>query len=158
MSKIILCVGTSSSGKSTYAAKYIKENPNTIELNRDNVRFNYIAPHAKGWDDYHSNEFNEELVTDIVHKQFLKAAKEGKDVIISDTNLSPYTRARWLQVAGNYGYTLEYIVFTTSFKDIFYNNSHRMFHLPDHVLNNQYKKFTRFLKEVPTPGVGYSFV
>lgn len=158
MSKVIMTIGVSDCGKSTYAQKYIEENPNTIELNRDNVRFNYIAPHAKNWSEYNSNDFNEDLVTDIIHKQFIKAVQEGKDVIISDTNLSPYTRARWIQVANNYECKLEYIVFNSSFEDIFYHNSSRMFNLPDHVLTNQYKKFTRFLEEIPTPGVGYSFI
>lgn len=156
MSKIIMTLGVSNSGKSTYAANYIKDNPNTIELNRDDVRFNYISPNAKSWSEYHHTDFNEELITDIVHKKFIKAIREGKDVIISDTNLSPYTRARWIQIANDYKCKLQYVIFNSKFEEIFYKNN--VFDLPDHVLTNQYKKFTHFLEEVPTPGIDYLFI
>jgi predicted kinase len=38
MKKAILTVGISASGKSTWAAEHIYNNPNTVEINRDNIR------------------------------------------------------------------------------------------------------------------------
>ena len=36
--KIILCRGIQGSGKSTWAKRYCEEHPNTIRLNRDDIR------------------------------------------------------------------------------------------------------------------------
>lgn len=38
MNKLIVCVGISGSGKSTWSTDYIKNNPNTLRVNRDDIR------------------------------------------------------------------------------------------------------------------------
>ena len=38
MAKIILCRGIQGSGKTTWAKQYCKEHPNTIRVNRDDIR------------------------------------------------------------------------------------------------------------------------
>lgn len=159
MSKIILTLGVSNAGKSTYAHKYIQENPNTIELNRDQVRFTCVAPHASSYDDYPFTDYSEEYVSEIIHNQLLLALKQGKDVIVSDTNLSPYTRAKWIQIANDFNCDMEYVIFHSHFEQLFYkSDSTTLFQLPDHVVNNQYKKFTHFLDEHLNPQINYSFI
>lgn len=158
MPKIILTVGVSNSKKSTYAKEYIKDNPNTVELNRDDVRFNILNP-CGDWSTYPLTDYNEEHVSEIILNQFHIASKQNKDVIISDTNLSPYTRTKWMHIASDYGYSLEYVIFNTAFNEIFYNGtSNYLYQLPDHVLKNQYKKFTYFLEEPINPNIKYSMV
>ena len=38
MPKVILCRGIQGSGKTTWAKQYCKEHPNTIRVNRDDIR------------------------------------------------------------------------------------------------------------------------
>lgn len=38
MPKLILCRGIQGSGKTTWAKQYCKEHPNTIRVNRDDIR------------------------------------------------------------------------------------------------------------------------
>ena len=41
--KIIFLVGMSGAGKSTYATKYINDNPDTIRVNRDDLRKTFVG-------------------------------------------------------------------------------------------------------------------
>lgn len=43
MSKIILCRGIQGSGKTTWAKQYCKEHPNSIRVNRDDIRAIEVA-------------------------------------------------------------------------------------------------------------------
>lgn len=158
MSKISLIVAISNAGKSTYAKQYCNEFPNTIELNRDIVRFNYISPEANGWKEYNFTHLNETLVSDFIYQQALKAVRENKDIIVSDTNLSPITRQHWLAFADIHGIDeFEYIIFNSHFENIFYNSHSDVLHsLPYHVITSQYKKFCNFLEEPFNPIIKYT--
>lgn len=158
MSKIILTVGVSNAGKSTWASNYCNNNPNTIELNRDNIRFSCISPYATNWSEYKFNAFNEMKVTSIIQDQALSAIIQGKSIIISDTNLSPFSRDTWLNLAKKYNLDIEYVVFNTPFEELFYRNSSNLMAVPDHVITNQYKKFTLFLEEPLLPQVKYTVI
>lgn len=84
MLKVILCLGIQASGKTTYAKQYCKDNPNTIRLNRDNIR----EMLSQKWS---SNL--EEMVKNIEHRALLSALCLGFNVIIDDvSNLSVKTR------------------------------------------------------------------
>lgn len=155
MNKIYISVGCSNAGKSTYAKAMCAEDDNLIELNRDSVRFNYINPMAQTWDQYDYNMENEERVSEIIYQKFLNAVKLGNDVIISDTNLSYNTRNKWLAIASEFGYKVEFLVFNTAFETLFYRNSTRLENLSDYVIRTQYKRFTEFLESAPIPGVDY---
>lgn len=154
MSKLILTVGVSSSGKTTWAEDYCNRNPNTVNLNRDHVRFTVLDPNGN-WDTYHGTEFDELRVNAIIDYDFEKAVREGKDIVISDTNLSMYTRDKWVNAAKLFNLDLEYYVFNTTFEELFYRNSKRLMKVKDHVITGQYKRFTQFLEELPTPGATY---
>ncbi len=158
MSKMIICVGISNCGKSAWTEQFIKENPNTIELNRDYVRFNIINPKANDWADYSISENKENRVSCILMEKYKEAIEQGKDVIVSDTNLSYFGRIKWLNIANQNGQKVEFVIFHKKFIETFYGNSSNFMYLPDFVITNQYKRFTQFLDEIPVPGVKYTFI
>lgn len=147
MSKLILIISISNSGKSTYAQQYVKDNPNTVELCRDHFRYSnpeYIM--------------GEREVSMKMFNKFVDLVKKGKDIIVSDTNLGESTRYRWNQIAKEYKVKVEYVVFNTHFQKTFYENSQNLFLLPDHVIGHQYRKFTRFLEENQKPDIKYTII
>lgn len=157
MSKLILCVGISNSGKSTWAEQYLASNPNAVELNRDHIRFRNFPPGSK-WDDYEYTEHSETQVSFEILKLYYKALKENKDIIVSDTNLSPFIRNTWLNRALENKQSVEFVVFNSYFIDLFYANSTNLMYVPNHVIESQYKNFTRFLEERPIPGIKYTMI
>lgn len=43
MKKLIILVGISGSGKSTWATEYIQKNPDTLRINRDDIRKSLVG-------------------------------------------------------------------------------------------------------------------
>lgn len=48
----ILTVGISSSGKTTWAEKFVFENPSWVNINRDDVRFTLFTNGVRDWGKY----------------------------------------------------------------------------------------------------------
>ena len=91
-------------------------------------------------------------------EKYKEAIEQGKDVIVSDTNLSYFGRIKWLNIANQNGQKVEFVIFHKKFIETFYGNSSNFMYLPDFVITNQYKRFTQFLDEIPVPGVKYTFI
>lgn len=78
--KIILLQGLSGSGKTTWAKQYIKDNPNTKIVCKDDLRAMLDnSKYTKG---------NENFVLRIRDVIILAAVEEGKNIIVADTNLA----------------------------------------------------------------------
>lgn len=147
MPKLILTIGISGSGKTEWADEYIRHNPNTVDIGRDIFRFDQTDMYRPG-------------ETEVTFRQlmaFVNAVRDGSDVIVTDTNLSPMTRYKWYLRALQYDLKLEYIIFSTHFTHLF-EDSHAIMELPDHVIHKQYPKFKEFLNEAPKTTATYIFV
>lgn len=149
--KLILTVGISNSSKSTWAEAYCKEHPDTVNLSRDHYRYGLL-----GNSDL-PKEMLEKEVTWHIFNDFNRAILAGKNVIISDGNLSIRTRSYWQRVIGMHGIDLEYVIFQSAFNDIFFNNS-EIHLLPLHVLTNQYDNYMAFINSPPNPSINYKFI
>ena len=80
--KVLILKGLPGSGKSTLAMELKKQNPNYVVVERDLIReklYGATKEMFKG---------DENLVTYIQYKQVLEFLSEGRDIIISDTNLN----------------------------------------------------------------------
>lgn len=77
--KLRLTRGLPGSGKSTWARKFVKANPGTVRLNRDDFRLMLFGlPVLSGE--------QEDIVTVAQHGAVTSALKAGHDVIVDDTN------------------------------------------------------------------------
>lgn len=90
--KAIITVGISGSGKTTWAEEKCRKDKNWVNINRDNIRFMLTGAGANGWNGYKFNKSIEAMVTSIQDDVLSAARAEGKNVIISDTNLNPHYR------------------------------------------------------------------
>lgn len=98
---ILLTVGLPGSGKSTWAKKYVKNHLSYIECNRDEVRLKLFQRTIK------LGSRKESLVSLHQDTDILQGIKNGKNVIISDTNLDPKIQQTWINFAQKYGLKLK---------------------------------------------------
>jgi predicted kinase len=95
MKKMLILRGLPASGKSTYAKNILAENPHAWKrLNKDELR-------AMLDNSVHSYP-NEKFVERVRNMMLVEALKEGKHVVIDDTNLSEVPIARIRQIVDNY--------------------------------------------------------
>ena len=103
--KIIFLKGLPASGKSTWAKKYVLENPNTIRVNKDDIR---IQLH----NGIYSKE-NEVIVIEYQMSLAATALAEGKDVIVDNTHLFGTHEKDYRQLANDMDVEFEVKFFDT---------------------------------------------
>lgn len=79
---IHILIGISGSGKTTWSRNLIKKDPNTVRVNRDDIRMQITASKDRLLDSK-----LEKLVTKIQHEQIKTMLDSGYNVIIDNTNL-----------------------------------------------------------------------
>lgn len=144
--KVIVTVGISNSGKSTWAREFIKENPHFVDINRDDLR---IALHCGGdrakYAHYRFSDYNESVVTSVAEKYAETAVERGKGVIISDTNLGGKYRAAWKRFATWHSLPYEEKVFDTPLHICKKRNQKRDITIPESALIRQWKGLRKYL-------------
>lgn len=105
MPKLLLTVGISGSGKSTYAAELVKQN--WIEINRDWWRFKLFTDGVHNWSLYKFTKERENTVTEQCYITFHMAVKLGLNVVVSNTNLNQKDHTYWKTKAEEAGYEFE---------------------------------------------------
>lgn len=103
--RAILAVGTSCSGKTTFANELVSKG-GWRDINRDWIRFNIVKPGAD-WSTYKFSNANEKEVTRIQGQMIMESWSNGENIIISDTNLNPKTRKSLTTQLEDLGYTVE---------------------------------------------------
>lgn len=101
MTKLYLTIGLPASGKSSFARSKQEQNPNLVRVELDELRREYGLT---------LKETPKKLIADRDNR-VLKALKEGKDVICSDTNLSNKALRRLQSLAEQSKAEVEYIDF-----------------------------------------------
>jgi predicted kinase len=85
--KVIFTRGISASGKTTWSEQFVKENPEFVNINRDDIRWSLFTDNIPDWGKYKFSKGNEKLVSDKQIELIIDAVKNGKSIIISNTNL-----------------------------------------------------------------------
>jgi predicted kinase len=143
--KVILTIGISNSGKSTWAREFCKANPMFRDINRDDLR---IALYCEGdRSKYHTYKFSkdkESMITDMAVVSAKSAVKTGQGMVISDTNLNDTTRTFWKNFAKENGLPYEEVEFDVPLHICLGRNRKRDITLPERVLRQQYSSFRKF--------------
>jgi predicted kinase len=77
---LILLVGIPGSGKTTYAEKYIKENPCTVHLSSDKIR-------AELWGNEDTQGDNNEVFS-LMQSRAIETLNNGQSVVYDATNIT----------------------------------------------------------------------
>jgi len=105
MSNVKITVGLPGSGKTTWAMEYVKNNPGTINVNRDDIRFMLYGT-------YWGDPIDENQVTRVQHSIMTGAFKKDQDVIVSDTSLNRGNVKSLVALAEKWGASVEFKYFT----------------------------------------------
>lgn len=142
--KAIILIGVSASGKTTWAREYLQKHKNTININRDDVRFSITG--AKNWSEYKFNKVTENMVTEINKVTIIESSKLEKDIIISDTNLNDVRRKElsiWLK---SLGYAIELKYFHVTLDEAWKRDSMRQNPVGRDVIYRQWKQWLEIIK------------
>lgn len=145
MAKIILCRGIQGSGKTTWAKQYCKEHPNTIRVNRGDIRQMF----SQKW----SKEL-EQIVIDTELRAIDNALYEEMDVVVDDvSNLNKYTVDKIWDIVRKYqqmrsisDYGIIYQDFFIPLQDCIERDSKRPNPIGEEVIRKTYEKYKDILK------------
>lgn len=147
MQELIITVGISGSGKSTWAREIVESsNGYTVEVNRDNIRVQFYCDGQETLlSTYKISKLKEKVVSE--HQEFLvkDALYHGKSVIVSDTNLSQKSRDKFKLIAQEYGVKYSEEVFDVPLETCLRRNSKRIVKVPERVIETQYHRFREFI-------------
>jgi predicted kinase len=151
MPKLTITVGVSASGKTTWVESLTDEELyNTVNLNRDDIRFNMIRPGGT-WKTYNPNG-NEAVAKRFQLRLAQLAVSFWARIIVSDTNLKSIDREFWRQFAKNNGYDFEIKEFPISLEEAIERDSKRKNSVGEEVIRNQYKLWLEYLESKETKG------
>lgn len=147
--KLLLTVGISNSGKSTFAKELTSSSDNWIEVNRDTIRASHFTS-TKKIGDYKYTKAKEGQVTELVKDLAIGGLLAGLNVIVSDTNLNESTRNSFKEIVSELntaGYSFEYAekAFDVPPHVCWKRSQARGYTVPKKVINGQYKKFRQYM-------------
>lgn len=142
MCKAIITVGISSSGKTTFAKTLVDEG--WVDINRDWIRFNVVCPNTD-WSNYKFTNKREQDVTSVQEEMVMDAFAKGQNVIISDTNLNPKVRDKWVNLLADLGYEVEIKEFPISLEEAYKRDTLRANGVGRDVIYGQYKRWLEYI-------------
>ena len=118
MRKILVLMGLPASGKSSFAAKFIADNPSYRRVNKDSIRemINFSAWTRNG----------DNLVQSIRDAVIHEILTSGYNVVIDDTNLQQVHIDKFEQFAEYYNCELEFLYFDVSLEECIERDSQRI--------------------------------
>jgi len=107
--KVVITHGLPGSGKTTQALKMLEDDPqNIVRANRDDLR-TILAPEGEK---YHKGSPRKDVENNVSHVQqeiIKKSLREGKTVIVDDTNLNPRRVKPLVDLARKYNAEIEQV-------------------------------------------------
>jgi predicted kinase len=139
MKTVLILRGLPASGKSTYAKNILAENPHAWKrLNKDELRAML--------DDSVYSKTNEKFVRSVRDMMLMEALKDGKNVVVDDTNLSEKSIERITEVVQQYMkdsgnvVNIEMKDMETSLEECLERDKKREKRVRDEVIMKMYKK------------------
>jgi len=145
---LTVLIGPPASGKSTYIDNNL-DKENSVIISRDNL---VVAVGEKRGLNYNETfnfliknvEVEKTEVTDIINENIVNARKNGKNVIIDQTNMSKKVRRRWFNEFRRYN--TKAVVFLVGLNELRRRNDERSKQtgkfIPEYVLMNMIKRYS----------------
>lgn len=140
--KAIITVGIPASGKSTFASNLIEFDDSYVEVNRDWIRHNIVCPSTNN-STYKFTKARERQVTEEHNNLIMFAAEHGRNIICSDTNINPKTRARLIDLFDALGYEVEVKHFDISYEGALRRDESREHGVGHNVIYNMWLNYQR---------------
>jgi len=132
MQEVIVLCGIPSSGKSTWAKQYIKDNPGWKRINKDELR---EMLDASEWSDK-----NEKFVIQVRDALILKALADGYNVIVDDANIHQKHEIRIKQITAGKA-TVSTKVFPIDLDEAIKRDSNRDKKVGQDVIKRMYRQY-----------------
>lgn len=134
--ELILTRGVPASGKSTYARRWVMEDPDSrVRVNRDDIREELYGK------EYHNSAPDpdkENRVTMYEHNRIKAALSSGKSVIVDNTNLNTRFLKPYYQLASQAGLKLGHKDFPIPVEEAIRRNAGRERKVPEDVIRRMY--------------------
>lgn len=135
MSVLLIVRGIQGSGKSTYATKWVAENPEgRARVNRDDLRKTIFGS-------YVLTPHQENVITKVEHATVKALLSTGKDVVVDAMNLRAKNVKEFLKIAEVYGATVLHKDFPVDLDVAIKRNSERERKVPEDVIRNVYRRY-----------------
>lgn len=146
--EMIITVGVSGSGKTTWAQAHVDQNTNGMDdwviIARDEAR-RELFPEFKA-NEYKHTKAREKKVSNHCENLFNVAVNKGQNVIIADTNLNPNYRELWKKRGEEAGYEVKFQDFPMTYEEILQRNQYRgTTSVPSTVLLRQWKQWCEYV-------------
>ncbi len=92
--QLLILRGIPGCGKSTFAHQWLRDNPNGIRVNRDDIRMQMFGKEVG---------VDEDIVTSVEHQMVETALKRGRSVIVDDTNIRHKYIKAFVSIAKRHG-------------------------------------------------------
>lgn len=125
-------VGLPWSWKSQYAKEYMKNNPKTIRLNKDDARVQYHS--------WKRSKTREKFTVDMEKEGVIKALQQWRDVIIDNTHFHPKYEEAYIAIAEENRAEFEKVFINTWPITCKARNSRREKVVPEGVIDDMYEK------------------
>lgn len=104
--KLIICKGLPASGKTTWATEYVRAHPRAVRVNRDDLRMQLFGGEFK--------RSREPFIISAQNALIEAALKDGRSVVVDDTNLHPSNDVRLRAIAKRFRAEVEIQEFDAS--------------------------------------------
>lgn len=131
--RIIYTVGLPASGKTTWAKQYIRDNPGTKRVNKDELR---AMIDGGKW-----SPKNEKDIIDIRDALIRRFLGDGHDVIVDDTNFNPKHIARFHEIAEFHDAVVVCQDFTTPLEECIRRDLERPNSVGERVIRKMYEQY-----------------
>lgn len=140
---ILFTVGVSASGKTYWTEAFVKDNPDWININRDDIRWSLFTNGVADWSLYKFKKSNEKAVTEHQETLIKVAVAQNKDIIISNTNLHP----KYIDVISSLpclkDYKVETKMFHVDFLEALKRDARRLNGVGYEVITKQYQAYAK---------------
>lgn len=142
--RIIFLYGLPGSGKTKFATQYCLDNPNTIRLNKDDIRKEFgNKPFSKSF---------EKEVLDVERLKGITELTKGFSIIIDDTNFHPKHKTFWQDITIKMNIDFEEIFIDTPLEECIKRDKERENSVGEKVIRGMFNRYLKMKDDLVSKG------